>query len=87
MNIDGEAKRGIVAELLEQEEGGEDRKASVQTHNSTEKSLTWPIGHYVCVCVCLDLCHLYLKVYFDVLIHQFSKSFSISLKLIDVTSY
>lgn len=42
---------GIVAELTEQEEGGDDRRGSAQTHNSTQKFLTWPIGHCVCVCV------------------------------------
>lgn len=37
--------------------------------------------------VCLCLYYLLSKIYFEVLIHQFPKSFSISLKPISVTSY
>lgn len=55
---------------------------------------TTPVRNYshgpeatVLVCVCLDLCYLYSKAYFEVLIHQFPESFSISLKLIAMTSY
>lgn len=51
MNIVGEPKEGRVAELLEQEERRDERRSSVQMHNSVQEFLTRPTGHYAYVFV------------------------------------
>lgn len=68
---------GRAAELIEQEKGRDESRGSAQTHNFIQKFPHAP-QRPACYCMCVDLCYLYFKVYFEVLLYPFPKSAAVS---------